>query len=77
MDQKTVDNICRISMEFGELAGKKKLKLPDDYAATDYLVDHALEWSEEFEKSFAPDFYTNRNRIYLCNITGIKCQQTR
>ena len=55
MDQKTVDNICRISMEFGELAGKKKLKLPDDYAAADYLVDHALEWSEEFEKSFAPE----------------------
>lgn len=43
MDQKTVDNICRISMEFGELIGKKKLKLPDEYAAADYLVDHVLE----------------------------------
>ena len=52
MDQKTVDNICRISMEFGELVGKKKMKLPDEYAATDYLVDNILEWSQEFEKSF-------------------------
>lgn len=55
MDQKTVDNICRISMEFGELVGKKKMNLPDEYAATDYLVDNILEWLQEFEKTFNPE----------------------
>lgn len=71
MDQKTVDNICRISMEFGELIGKKKLKLPDEYAAADYLVDHVLEWSAEFEKSFDPE------GEYLADIAAFAQQKFR
>lgn len=55
MDQKTIENICHISMEFGKLAGEKKLKLPDDYSAADYLAYHVREWSAEFEQSFSPD----------------------
>ncbi len=71
MDQKILQNICHISMEFGELAGKKKLKIPDDYSAADYLAYHVREWSVEFEETFDP------SDEYLDEITEFAHQKFR